>query len=287
MSDLSQNPNWFHSDLLKTFVLNILNNSQGVKVRGINIEQYPCQHCNREIFSFHPIILLSCGHAFHLTCINFNLDLAICPKCPVQSEVRVEEFEISPKHKQKTNQFKDSRKFKKLFNEILNEATMQNTTQSHYESNTRLSIDFNDLNKKISNAEENYQTSIHEVLRRYYNLGKAIAWLYDHFYKITHDDSESRQKINQEFKRQLQIDTLDMALRKRKERNEKIFSLFSCFNTNEDKFKGREMINRIRSFSVSTISSLSWENINIVKSYIINELDRRNRQYNNRNYSYF
>ncbi|CAG8705442.1 18867_t:CDS:2 [Gigaspora margarita] len=110
MSDLSQNPNWFHSDLLKTFVLNILNNSQGVKVRGINIEH----------------------------------------------EVCIEEFEISPKCKQKTSQFKDSRKFKKLVNEILNEATMQNTTQSHHESDTRLSIDFNDPNKKISNAEENH-----------------------------------------------------------------------------------------------------------------------------------
>ncbi|CAG8855409.1 7115_t:CDS:1, partial [Gigaspora margarita] len=223
--------------------------------RGINIEQYPCQHCNREIFSFHPIILLSCGHAFHITCVNFTLDPPICPKCPVQSEVRVEEFEITPKRKKKTIKFEDCQKFKKLVNELLNEATEQNTTQSHHDSNTRL-IDFNDLNKKISNAEEYHKKSIHEVLWHYYNLGEALARLYDDFYKITHDDSASRQKVNQKFKEQLQIDTLDMALRKRKERSEKIFSLFNCFNTNENKFKGREMINRIRSFSVSTISSL-------------------------------
>ncbi|CAG8552309.1 7394_t:CDS:2 [Gigaspora margarita] len=246
MSDLSQNSNWFHSDLLKNFVLNILNNSKGVKVCDINIEQYPCQQCNREIFSFHPIILLSCGHAFHVTCINFNLDPAICPKCPVQCKVHIEEFEITTKCKKKTIKFEDCQKFKKLVNELLN-----------------------------------------EVLRHYYNLGEAIARSYDNFYKTTHDNLASKQKVNQKFKKQLQIETLDMALRKRKEQSKKIFSLFNCFNTNEDKFKGREMIHHIRSFSMSTISSLSWEKINIVKIYITNELDRHQRQNNNRLYNYF
>ncbi|CAG8833962.1 29240_t:CDS:2, partial [Gigaspora margarita] len=199
----------------------------------------------------------------------------ICPKCPVQNEVRVEEFEITPKRKRTTIKFEDCQKFKKLVNEFLNEATVQNTSQPHQEFNTRL-IDFNYLNKKISNAEEDHKKSIHE----------AIARSYDDFYKITNDDSASRQKVNKKFKEQLQIDTLDMALRKRKERSEKIFSLFNCFNTNEDKSKGREMINRIRSFSVSTISSLSWEKINKVKTYITIELNRRNRQNNYVCYDY-
>ncbi|CAG8785750.1 27608_t:CDS:2 [Dentiscutata erythropus] len=210
MSDLSQNPNWFHSDLLKIFVLNILKNSKDVKIRGINIEQYPCQGCNREIFSFHPIILLSCGHAFHLTCVNFNLDPPICPKCPVQSEVHVEEIEITPKRKKKTTQFKDSLKFKTLVNELLNEVAVQNTAQSLTESNTISSIEA--LYKKISIAEENHNRSIHEVLRRYYNLGEALSHLYDNFYNASHDRFSSKQQVIQEFKRQLNINTLDMAL---------------------------------------------------------------------------
>ncbi|CAG8580397.1 6060_t:CDS:1 [Cetraspora pellucida] len=263
MSNLSQNPNWFHSDFLKTFVLNILKNSKDVKIRSVNIEQYPCQSCNREIFSFQPIILLSCGHAFHAYCANFNLDPAICPKCPVQSEVRVEEIEITSKHKKKMNQFKDSQKFKKLVNELLN---VQNITQPRLESNTSLTqlhiesnarIDFNNLNQEIFITEENNKKLNHEVLKHYYDLGEALSRLYDYYYSLSHNMHKSRQQINQEFKRQLNINTLDMALRKRKERSEKIYSLFSCFNINEDRFKGKAMISRIKTFSVSTISSIS------------------------------
>ncbi|CAG8845512.1 1809_t:CDS:1, partial [Racocetra persica] len=86
----------------------------------------------------------------------------ICPKCPVQSEVRVEEIEITPKCKKTTKQFKDSQKFKKLVNELLNKVTARNTTQPHHESNTRSSINLNDLNKNISIAEENNNKSIYE-----------------------------------------------------------------------------------------------------------------------------
>ncbi|CAG8528742.1 33895_t:CDS:2, partial [Racocetra persica] len=243
MSDLSLNPNWFHSNLLKTFVLNILKNSKDVKICGINIEH---------------------------TDLN-------CPKCPVQSEGHLEEIEITPKHKKNTKQFKDSQKIKKLVNKLLNEVTAtqshqeltaQNTTQSHHESNTILAINFNDLNKEILIAEENNNKSIHEVLKCYYILGEAIAQSFEAFYNISHDISNSKQQVNQEFKRQLNIDTLDIALRKRKEQSEKIYSLFSCFNTNDNKSIGKEMIVWVRSFSLSTISNLSWDNINIVKEYI-------------------
>ncbi|CAG8800368.1 29404_t:CDS:2, partial [Racocetra persica] len=94
----------------------------------------------------------------------------ICPKCPVQSEVHVEEIEIIPKRKKTTKQFKDSQKFKKLVNELLNEVTAQNTIQPHHQSNTRSSINLNDLNKNISIAKENNNKSIHEVLRPLYSL---------------------------------------------------------------------------------------------------------------------
>ncbi|CAG8477158.1 11171_t:CDS:2 [Racocetra persica] len=245
MSDMTPNPNWFHSDLLKIF--------------------------------YEPN----------------------CHKYPVQSEGCLEEIEITPKHKKNTKQFKDSQKFKKLVNELLNDVTernmthshykltTQNTTKSHHKTNTRLTtINFNDLNKKISIAEEKNNKSIYEVLKRYYDLGESIAQSYKTFYMISHDVYNSRQQVYQEFMQQLNIDTLDSAIRKRKEWGKKIYSLLSCFNTNDNGSRGKEMINRIRSFSLSTISNLSWDNINIVKEYITTRLNIINR-HNNMTFNYY
>ncbi|CAG8843270.1 16588_t:CDS:2, partial [Gigaspora margarita] len=262
MSDFTLKEDWFHSDLLKIFALNILKNSQGVEIRGINMEQYSCQrqcqrqNCGREIFTFQPIILLSCGHAFHLHCANFTMVPEMCPKCSVQTEIRVDEIEITRKHKKKTIQFKDSQKFKKLVNELLNE-DVQDTAQSLFESNTRFTTaDLNELNNRISFAKKRHNESIHEVLIRYYDLGEALSKEYIRFFNLSHDDNTSKHQVIKEFKRQLNIDTLDMA-------------------------HSKEVINWIRSFSLSSISSLSWDNIGIVKKYIIDKRNQRNRRQHN------
>ncbi|CAG8659463.1 1323_t:CDS:2, partial [Dentiscutata erythropus] len=132
-----------------------------------------------------------------------------------QSEVHVEEIEITPKRKKKTKQFKDSLKFRTLVDELLNEVAVQNTAQFLTElSNTILFIEA--LYKNISIAEEKHNKSIHEVLRCYYDLGEALSKLYDNFYNASHDCFSSKQQVIQEFKRQLNINTLDMALVKEK-----------------------------------------------------------------------
>ncbi|CAG8854619.1 2161_t:CDS:1, partial [Gigaspora margarita] len=90
------------------------------------------------------------------------------------------------------------------------------------DSNTNTSLsnnfNFNILNKKISVAEEEHNKSIHIVLERYYDLGEALDRLYDDFREKTKNKPESKYKVTQEYKRQLGIDILDMAQRKRKER---------------------------------------------------------------------
>lgn len=79
--------------------MNILKNLQGVKIRGINIEQYQCKKCNKELFPnnliYNPIVLLDCGHAFHYLCFFTIQDY---PNCPIQSNVNVEEIEITSKY---------------------------------------------------------------------------------------------------------------------------------------------------------------------------------------------
>ncbi|CAG8712043.1 38778_t:CDS:2, partial [Gigaspora margarita] len=83
MSDFTLKEDWFHSDLLKIFALNILKNSQGVEIRGINMEQYSfqrqCQgqNCGREIFTFNQL-----------------------SSCLVGMQIRVDEIEIT--HKRRT-----------------------------------------------------------------------------------------------------------------------------------------------------------------------------------------
>ncbi|CAG8771112.1 15012_t:CDS:1, partial [Racocetra persica] len=54
-----------------------------------------------------------------------NIRSVACPNCPVQSETHVEEIVIMPKRKKKLKQIKDSRKLKKLADELLNEKAEQ------------------------------------------------------------------------------------------------------------------------------------------------------------------
>ncbi|CAG8806717.1 31782_t:CDS:1, partial [Gigaspora margarita] len=190
MSDFTLKKDWFHSDLLKIFALNILKNSNGVEICGINLEQYSCQrqcqgqNCGREIFTFH---------VFHLHCANFTLVPEMCPKCSVQTEIRVDKIEITCKRKKKTIQFKDSQKFKKLVNELLNEA-VQDTAQSPFESNARINTDLNELNNRISFAKKKHNESIHEVLIRYYDLREALSKEYIRFFNISHDNNTSKHQ---------------------------------------------------------------------------------------------
>ncbi|CAG8856315.1 26215_t:CDS:2, partial [Gigaspora margarita] len=87
---------WFHSDLLKIFALNILKNSNGVEIHAINMEQYSCQrqcqgqNCGREIFTFQPIILLSYSQIFKKL-VNELLNEAVqdTAQSPFESNTRI------------------------------------------------------------------------------------------------------------------------------------------------------------------------------------------------------
>ena len=61
----------------------------------------------------------------------------------------------------------------------------------------------------------------------------------------------------------------DEALRKRTERARKVYGLFSSIDVDAD--KGRAMIGRVKTFSLSTIMGLSWDDI----KYVIVKMLRR------------
>lgn len=61
----------------------------------------------------------------------------------------------------------------------------------------------------------------------------------------------------------------DEALRKRTERARKVYGLFSSIDVNAD--KGRAIIKWVKTFSLSTITGFSWDDI----KYIIVKMLRR------------
>ncbi|CAG8819263.1 8175_t:CDS:1, partial [Racocetra persica] len=136
------------------------------------------------------------------------------------------------------------------------------------------SVNFLDLSNHISRAENNNKKSNHEVLKCYYDLGKALL-IQLRIYRESHNEIESKKLVSIQFHSDLKIviPSYD-ACSKRKNRSKKIYMLFSCFNinnTNED--KGRKAIEWIEGFSASTILNLKWDGIKIITEYITLQLN--------------
>ena len=89
---------------------------------------------------------------------------------------------------------------------------------------------------------------------------------FDHYKNLKHGDRACLALVNDEIRKQLPDNITNDALKKRKERAGKIYGLFVSI--------GKEKIRGIRSFSASTISNLSQENIDYV---IVEVLKKENR----------
>ena len=82
---------------------------------------------------------------------------------------------------------------------------------------------------------------------------------YDHYRSLNLEDLASQSLVEDDVQKQLSKD-ISEAFRKRIERAQKVYGLFSSINVN----MGRAMIGRIKTFSLSTITALSKEDIKYV-----------------------
>ncbi|RGB33914.1 hypothetical protein C1646_761147 [Rhizophagus diaphanus] len=112
---------------------------------------------------------------------------------------------------------------------------------------------FFDLYNAIVKMEEQAGIANRDVIKSYFNSGKALTERFDHFMK-SNPKRTSQILVNEEVREQLPVSVSDDSLRKRKEKALKIYELFSEI--------GDHMIQRIKSFSASAISKFSQDDIN-------------------------
>jgi hypothetical protein len=111
---------------------------------------------------------------------------------------------------------------------------------------------FFDLYNAIVKMEEQAENANRDVIKSYFNFGKALADRFDYYMKAN-PKRTSQALVNEEVREQLPVSVSDDSLRKRKEKALKIYELFSEI--------GAHMIHRIKSFSASAISKLSQDDI--------------------------
>ncbi|RHZ56498.1 hypothetical protein Glove_401g8 [Diversispora epigaea] len=94
--------------------------------------------------------------------------------------------------------------------------------KSTSESNTN-SINFLDLYTEIINAEDQNKKTNQEVIRCYYNFGKALKARY----KTLHPNQTAKMFVNDEVRNQLSQKVTETTLRKNTEKVRKIYKLFN------------------------------------------------------------
>jgi len=165
----------------------------------------------------------------------------------------------------------DSNILKRLIRELSSDTTriseIKEKRSLHEESAREVkgTRTFFDLYFKISNAEERNENARHEVIMAYYNFGEELENRLVH-YRETNAEQVAQKKLNDEVKDQLPKGVTKNALRKKKERAMKVYDLF--FRLSDDSFQRMTYIQRIKSFSATSISNLSPENIKYVASQV-------------------
>ncbi|RHZ86723.1 hypothetical protein Glove_46g13 [Diversispora epigaea] len=116
---------------------------------------------------------------------------------------------------------------------------------------------------KITYAESKNEIANREVIECYFNFGEAMRKRFEHYRNLNHGERACLALINEEIRKQIPDDITNDAMKKRKEKAGKIYDLFDSIS--------KVKIRSIKSFSVSSISNLSQDNIN----YVIAEILKR------------
>jgi hypothetical protein len=152
----------------------------------------------------------------------------------------------------KTGEKKISGMLKKLIEELSDPKGTPSETSQDFEITEKRTGNFFDLYNTIIDMEGQEEIVKREVIKSYYNFGKALEDRYDH-YKKNNPKRTAQALVNKEVRKQLPDSVSDDLLRKKKEWALKIYNLFNEI--------GKHKIQRIKSFSVSSISKLSQDDI--------------------------
>jgi hypothetical protein len=254
-------------------------------------EQEPCSKCNEELFLYEikrPLTILSCGHTFHRDCIERSIRKSpSCPRPDCKKEVELavnnspekqkddnDLMDISPSlfndsplfpnfspQKKRVNESIDkvaNKKAKKLVNRndspILKKLIEELSSEMPQDPEVIEggAGNFFDLFDAIVKMEERTENMNRDVLKSYFNFGKALDDCFNRYMKVN-PKRTAQALVNNEVRNQLPNTVSDNALRKKKERALKIFELFNAI--------GEDKIQRIKSITASAISKLGQDEI--------------------------
>ncbi|KAF0403875.1 hypothetical protein F8M41_009162 [Gigaspora margarita] len=114
---------------------------------------------------------------------------------------------------------------------------------------------FVDLYNNITYAEAQNEITNQEVITCYDLFGKTLVDRYE-YYKTNNPKRTTQALVNKEVSKQLPSTVSDTLLRKRKERTQKIYGLFSKIGENK--------IQHVKSITASSISKLSQVEIDAI-----------------------
>lgn len=221
-----------------------------------------------------PLVYLTCKHVIHYSCIDNSRRL--CPICPSTGmDIDNLEFPIeqatqrrrtsdsfsentSRKKAKKSSGRDNSPILKRLIQELSTDSSEYDLSlqlDSSTTSGTNASTDFLKLYKDIVNAEDDSKKTAQELILRYFHFGKALKDRYDFFRKSNHKRT-SQGLVNDEVRKQIPKTISESLLRKTKERAQKIYEMFSEL--------GVDKIKRIKTFTVSTLATISQDDIDYV-----------------------
>jgi hypothetical protein len=115
--------------------------------------------------------------------------------------------------------------------------------------------DFLKLYKDILDAEDASKKTAQDLILRYFHFGRALKDRYD-FFRRSNPKRTSQGLVNNEVRKQIPESVNENLLRKTKERAQKIYEMFSEL--------GVDKIKRIKTFTVSTLTHISQEDIDYV-----------------------
>ncbi|CAG8552649.1 507_t:CDS:2, partial [Cetraspora pellucida] len=164
---------------------------------------------------------------------------------------------------------KESHILKDLIKELSSKDPIKTIAQTESASELSTSpIIFLDLYIKIVNAEDQNKKTNQEIIRYYYDFGKALKDRLN-YYKTLHPKQTAKMLVNDEVRNQLSQKVTETTLRKNTEKARKIYKLFNSIGGNDNMIE--QLIQRV-SISASTISKLSKDNIeHIVVAVIKNK----------------
>ncbi|CAG8780952.1 636_t:CDS:2, partial [Cetraspora pellucida] len=123
---------------------------------------------------------------------------------------------------------------KRLIKELSSKNPVKTITQTESASEISTnSINFLDLYIKIVNAENQNKKMNQEVIRSYYNFGKAHRNRIN-YYKTLHLKQTAKMFVNDEVRNQLSQKVTETTLRKNTEKAQKIYKLFNSIGGNDN-----------------------------------------------------